>query len=102
MANRIIEVFFETNMRNGHDGLARILKRKLSKGEYAVFINRNWTALKMLTSEDTLLHLRRPSNKPINPKTIPYLPACVNGSRLQYDRALRVVIEKEYQKAGMH
>jgi hypothetical protein len=94
-------------MRYGHPGLGKMLKKKIkgfkgiSPGEHVIFINKDWTALKMFAgSEELLLHLRRPRNKPINPKTIKFLPHCVNGSQINYKKALREVIERDWARKG--
>lgn len=78
-----------------------ILKKRakisqLDAGETAIFINKKWTALKLLTSEDVLLHLRRPANKPILPESIKYLPACIEGKELNYSVALKKTLEDKF------
>ncbi len=71
----------------------------LKPGEYAVFINRSWTALKMLTpNREVLLHLRRPGHKPINPETIRHLPNCIEGPELNYKKALGKVITDRFAR----
>ena len=100
--SKVAHVFFEISMANGHTGLIEILKKrakivKLNEGETAIFINKKWSALKLLTSEDILLHLRRPANKPILPESIKYLPACVQGSELNYSVALKKTLEDKFK-----
>lgn len=97
---KLVHVFFDVSMSNGHAGLTNIMKNKLlGDGEFAVFINRNWMAMKMLTPGHTLLHYKSPSTKmPINPGTIKYLPSCVNGGTLNYNEALKTVVEQKYAK----
>jgi len=92
-------------MRYGHPGLSEMLRKKKVKeikpGEHVIFINKDWTALKMFAgSSELLLHLRRPRNKPINPKTIKFLPYCVNGSQINYKKALMEVIQRDWQRKG--
>lgn len=99
---KLAHIFFNIDMRNGHDGLATILKKKagvdvLPHGETAIFINNSWSALKLMTSGDILLHLKRPYHKPINPETIKYLPNCVEGGELNYTRALETVLSKKFK-----
>ncbi len=97
--SKVMHVFFEVSMSNGHPGLHGILKksRKTIQGsETALFINKDWTACKLLTAHDTLLHLRRPRNAPINPETLKYLPHCIDGDDLNYEAALRTVIKEKY------
>jgi hypothetical protein len=97
---RLIHAFTDISMSNGHDGLAEILRKrakiaKLTDG-CAVFINRSWTAMKLLVPGDTLLHLRRPKNRPIDPAIIKYLPACIEGAELNYGKALETMLVKDY------
>lgn len=62
--SRIAHLFFEVNMRNGHDGLQVLLgKKKISGTDTAIFINTSWTAAKVLTSTDVLLHVKRPKGR---------------------------------------
>ncbi len=93
----IAHVFFETDMRNGHDGLTKRLGKIILKpGETAIFINRKWTALKLLTPEYVVLHLRPKHG--LNPAAIKYLPACIEGKELNYQRALESAIHKRFAK----
>lgn len=94
-----MHVFFDIHMRLGHDGLRALLlqekKGELKDGETALFINHSWTALKMLTASDVILHLKRPDHKPINPEAIHYLPNCVQGGTLDYTKALSETIRRK-------
>lgn len=98
--NKLAYVFFDIPMYYGH-GLRKILKNELKNGEFTIFINKNWNALKMLTYNNVLLHLKQPYHRPINPETIKFLPYCVNGSEINYKRALKSVIIKDFQKKGL-
>ena len=98
---KVIEVFYDIHMHNGHDGLERILKddgTKLDKGQVAVFINTSWTALKMLTPDRVLLHFKQPGPRPIDPNTIPYLPTCINGNKLDYSKALDAAVRSQFSQ----
>lgn len=100
MSGKVMHVHFETNMANGHNGLSNILKKSrdsIGKNEFALFINKSWTACKLLTSENVILHLKRPANQPIDPKTIPLLPYCISGTKLDYTKALHEVITQEFE-----
>ncbi len=99
---KLMHLFFDVSMTNSHNGLTRILlkdKKSIKEGEYAVFINKNWMGMKMLTPNNTILYYKSKSAKtPINPQTIKYLPSCVNGGELNYSAALRVVIENQFKE----
>lgn len=97
--SKVMHVFFEISMANGHPGLHAILKKSrktIEASETALFINKDWTACKLLTAHDTLLHLRRPRNRPINPEAIKYLPYCIDGDELNYETALRSTLKEKY------
>jgi hypothetical protein len=96
---KIAHIYFEIPMYYSHSGLKKILKKKvLEDHECAIFINKAWTGLKMLTPENVILYLRRPPNAPIEPDSIKYLPNCVNGTNLNYDAALRAAIQTKFNK----
>jgi hypothetical protein len=103
--SKIIHIFFETSMSNGHKGLASIAAKHLAKTRFqegfVVFINKKWTALKAFTVDSEGLglvaHLKRPDNLPINPETIKLIPKYFNGSNFNYEGALREVILKKFK-----
>lgn len=100
-SGKVMHVFFEVSMSNGHNGLGRILKKSKSdieKDQYALFINKDWCACKLLTAEGVLLHLKRPRNQPIEPKTLPFLPYCISGTKLNYTQALAAVIQEKFEE----
>lgn len=99
---KIVYFFDQVHMAYQHNGLGLILKKATKnmvppEGGVAIFVNKTWTGLKMLTSDGTLLYLRRPANKPINPETIKHLPYCVQGPELDYAKALDTVIRKKFE-----
>jgi hypothetical protein len=92
--NKIVRVFFESHLGNGHDGLAKLAKtknvnvRNLNNGEYVIFINKRLNALKMYTSGFTIAHLRLPNGK-LDLNTIAMIPSFFNGSEIKYDEAVK-------------
>ena len=96
----IAYLHFDVPMYFGHTGLTAMLKKPLMTKECAIFINKDWTALKLLTAQDIVIHLRRPRNKPINPNSIKFIPLCVNGNALDYPKALKAAIKEQIKKKG--
>lgn len=96
----LMDIFFNVHMRYGHDGLAKILAKKTKEKGHAIFINKKWTALKLLTPDNVLLHLRQPANRPIEPRALKYLPSCVGGGAINYDKALEKALNKEFENRG--
>lgn len=101
MANRILRVVFNADLRNSHDGLEAIAKdfklkvSELEIGEFVVFMNTRKTAIKIYAAGNTIAHFKMPGGKKLNLKTIAMIPRYFNGSEFRYDQALREVIEKE-------
>jgi len=94
---KLTNIFFGISMSNGHNGLlAHIRKKRALVDSYSIFINKRWTALKMITPDNVILHLKTPDNRPIELKSIKYLPACVNGDELDYSTALESALLNEY------
>jgi hypothetical protein len=85
--NQVIHVFTDVFMGLSHAGLSEILKRKTGRertksGEFAVFVNRGWTACKVFT-EGTILYYREP-NGYITVEDIKRLPAAFGGKRFGF------------------
>lgn len=91
-------LFFDTHMSASHKTLRARIKKDLLENECAIFVNKKWSAVKMLTSANTILYHRRPNNERLEPETIKFLPNCVNGSNLDYDAALKSAILSKYKK----
>jgi hypothetical protein len=96
--SKLLNVYFNTSMSLGHKRLYAMAGKSASQG-YSVFINRPWTALKMITPSNTILYFRTEDKKqPINFETIRHLPNCVNGGELNYQRALDIAVKDQYAK----
>lgn len=102
--NKLISVFPNSDLRSSHRGLtlaAVKAKRKppelLENGEFHLFLNRRQTAFKMLAANSTVVHYKSPRGS-IDIRTIEYLPHCFNAGELDYDKALRIVLEKILRK----
>lgn len=95
--SRIAHIFFDVHMSYAHTTLTKMIgeKTKLETGETAIFIAKNWKAVKLLTADNTILYHR--NNKlGINPETIKHLPNCVEGGKLNYQKALETVLTKRF------
>lgn len=101
---KIAHVYYEINMSNSHKGLRKQVKKPLPEDECAIFINKAWTGLKMLTPGNVILYVRQPNSRPIHPDTIKFLPNCVRGDNLNYPLALHTVIKSRFNKRypGLH
>jgi len=95
---KIASIYFDVTMSRGHKGLREIHRKNLTEDECAIFINKRWTALKMLTPQNVILHLKQPQNRPIVPDAIKFLPHCVSGGELDYSKALSASINNRFEK----
>jgi hypothetical protein len=103
MSNSIVNVFPNTDLRSGHDGLRKIAVKskknpgELQNGEFLLFINKAQSAFKMFAANNTIVHYKSPVGL-VDIRAIEYLPSCFNGGTLNYDVALAKVLEKTLGK----
>lgn len=95
-----VHVFYGVFMGWSHASLKEIMrnsagKDRLEKGEVAVFLNKSWTACKILGPGDVLLYYR--SNAPIPIEAIRYLPTVFGGSRLGFGKNLEAHVIKTFE-----
>lgn len=101
---KILRYFSHIHLGNSHQGLARIAiksgvdVRNLGSGEYVVFVNSKQTAFKMFAQGHVIAHYKNKENRRIDPRTIILLPQYFNGGEINYDRALKKVIETEFKQ----
>lgn len=96
--SKIVRVFLDTNMGNGHRGCLKIAKkskidlRKLAPGEYAVFINKRRTIVKMFATNEVLAHYKGPK---IDLAAVQHLPNYFSHGQIDVDAALERVWRKQ-------
>ncbi len=96
--NSLISVFPNADLRSGHAGLRKVaLKSKkdpaaLEPGQLLLFINRAQSAIKMFAANNIIIHYKSPRGY-IDFQTIKYLPACLEGGELNYNKALAKVFQ---------
>ena len=100
---KIVHWLPDTDLRNNHAGLAEIAKKKLKlevddlqPGEFILFVNTSWTALKVYAANNTILHHKQKDGHRLNPKAALLVPHFISGQSLNYNKALDVVIKKQY------
>jgi len=98
----IVHVFFEVHMGAGHAKLQEILETKVKKGlaagEYAAFINRSWTATKVLGTNGLMLYWRSPDGRAMQPETLRMLPTILGGQRFGFGGNHETRLINEYEK----
>jgi hypothetical protein len=99
MSGKILQCFLNVNMQNGHDGLADICKtngikvKEIEPGSYVVFINTARDKLKLYAAGQVLAYLRLEKGQKLNMQVIKELPRVFDGRQINYDLALKKVIE---------
>lgn len=97
---KIIRFFSETDMRNGHDGLAKLAREnkvnvsQLNLGEYVIFVNKKKTAIKMYAPNNIIVHQKLLGGARLDLRVISLIPKYFNGTKINLDAALKEVITK--------
>lgn len=98
----VVHAFFDVYMGWSHKSLAEILKKyagkaELERGEVAVFINKGWTAAKILGPGGVILYYRSPTGAAADVETIRYLPTMLGAPRLAFARNLEAQVIKTFE-----
>lgn len=107
MSNSIIRCYLNSDLRAGHDGLAKVaLKDKirvqeLSPGEFVIFINARKDKVKVYAAQNVVAYLRSPSGR-IDMNTIREIPRVFNGAAINYDAALKKILSENLLKRNRH
>jgi hypothetical protein len=99
---KIVHIFNDVSMRKGHPGLsemaakAKINLNDLTVDEYVLFFNRQKTALKMFAAGwNNLNYFKMPERAGvIDMRVISLIPKFFNGNKIEYDKAVKEVLEK--------
>lgn len=102
MSKNIMHVFYDSYMGWSHGSLTEIMKKKtgqqeLGRGEVAIFINKAWSAVKVLAPGNIILYYRT-NSKAVTIETIKFLPSALGGSRLTFERGLEANMLKAFEK----
>jgi hypothetical protein len=98
--NRIMQVFSDVHLGQGHKGLGDILKKEIGRtlpkeGELFVFINKAKSAAKVFAQNSVLFYVKPVSGK-LEMASIIELPRAIgaNGT-LNYSKALELALRKK-------
>ena len=106
MAGRIIQVFMNVSMINGHDGLAEIAKaqgiktNEIDPGSYVVFVNSAKDRIKVYAAGQTVAYVRLEKGRKVDLRVIREIPNVFRGGKIEYDKALEVAIDKVRAREG--
>lgn len=97
--NRLVRYVADQDLRLGYDGLnKKVPLTNLGQGEFVAFVNRAKDKVKLATGNDVILYHRMTRNKKLDPRVIMHLPRYLNGSRIDYDSAMRELIHQQFPK----
>lgn len=100
MKNRILQVFFDVDLRNGHEGLREIAKKakvdveNLKEGEFLIFLNTRKDKVKVYASNDVYAYYRSPTGR-IQLEAIRHIPNAFNGTSINMEKALTAVFAEK-------
>ena len=100
--SKVLHLFTEVSMSNGHDGLIAMASRRkvnvknLDVGDFALFINKRLTAMKLFGANNVIVHYKAPDNRPIDPRALRYVPRFVSETDIGYDSGVLELIRKKY------
>ncbi len=98
--SRIVHVFPNTDLRNGHDGLTAIaIKNKrnpanLDPGEFLFFLNTAQTAFRLLTANGVMVHWKAPDNRRVELRAIRHIPDAFAGKAFDFNIAVRASLKE--------
>jgi hypothetical protein len=99
-----VHLFYDVYMGFSHATLNTLLldakEGPMKRNEIAVFVNESFSAVKLLTSDNTLLYYRAVGPGIITPEVIRYLPTQLGGEKLQFSRNLEKALLDEWAKRG--
>lgn len=89
MTCQAMHVIYDIYMGWSHRTLMQILQantgvNELKRGELAVFMNRSWTACKIMAPGGAMLYWRSPGGVSINLDQLKALPTAFGGSRFSF------------------
>ncbi len=107
--NKVVHIFQNVDMRNQHDGLAKLAQKKgvklaeLDKGKHVIFINANVNKIKMYSTDggpDGVLSYKRSSGGPLNLGMIENIPHCFGADgKIDWVKAEKITLEAQITRA---
>lgn len=102
---RVVQVFLDADMRNGHEGLAAMaLERqvdveKLLPGQYVVFVNHARDRFKVFATDGIVAYKKLATGQKFDLRVVAHIPKAFNGSgKLDYDAGLKDAIEEALKR----
>lgn len=102
--NKLVRYFADQNLSGGYDMLSevalgeKINLRTLPRGHFVAFVNKTQTKVKLATGNDVIAYLRLEPGRKLDPRTIQHLPEFFNGTGIEYDKAMKKVLQNQFPK----
>ncbi len=104
---RVVQVFMNADLRNGHEGLAKMAKEfkidveKLNPGEFVIFINAHKDRLKLYAANHVIAYLKAPKGGRLDLRTIQLIPETFMAKgKIDYDADLKRVLLEFLARRG--
>lgn len=98
-SGRLLQVWLNQDMRNGHEGLAEVAKQggldvsKLKPGQYLVFINAKMDRIKMYGANNVVAYQVLEGGRKVDLRVVREIPKVFQSTgKLDYDLALERVV----------
>ncbi len=99
MANKLLRVFLDTDMRAGHNGLSKVALKDnvnvadLKEGQHIVFVNKKADKIKIYSAKNIVSYLLSGSRLELS--SLNYFADCFGADGFKYDKALKTVLEQK-------
>lgn len=101
---RIVQVFLNADMRQGHSGLKKLAEsygiypELFERGEYLVFINRQQKMLKVMAGKDLIAFYKSPSGR-LTMESIQYIPeAFLSDGNFEMGLAIKRALTQAFER----
>lgn len=87
-AGKILQIFLNTDFRNGHEGLETMAKAEkidvhaLQAGHYVIFLNTARDRIKLYAAGNTIAYKKMRQGERLDLRALKHIPSAFNGSAL--------------------
>lgn len=101
-APKVVNILYDVYMGWSHRTLMQLLQanfgvNQIKRGELAVFMNRTWTACKIMAPDNTMLYWRSTNGTQITLDQLKSLPSRFGSGRFTMDGKIETGALKRYQ-----
>lgn len=99
MSNRLLRVFLDVDMRNGHVGLKKLSEsngydvEQLNVGQHVVFINKRSNKIKIFSKNNVVSYMMSKTRFELG--SLNYFSEAYGADGFSYDKALKKVLSEK-------